>query len=46
MTYVDAAAAPLRKTGQIKIYGEDAFEGSAQSGQASRRSASTRSRRW
>src|SRR5437660_4171657 len=25
MTYVDAAHAPLRKTGQIKIYGPDAF---------------------
>ena len=25
MTYVDAAQAPLRKTGQIKIYGPDAF---------------------
>ena len=27
MTYVDAAAAPLRKNGQIKLYGADAFEG-------------------
>jgi len=25
MTYVDAALAPLRKTGQIKLYGPDAF---------------------
>jgi methionyl aminopeptidase len=25
MTYVDAAFAPLRKTGQIKLYGPDAF---------------------
>ena len=33
MTYVDAAAAPLRKTGQIKIYGEDAFEGMRKAGQ-------------
>ena len=24
MTYVDAALAPLRKTGQIKLYGSDA----------------------
>jgi len=27
MTYVDAAAAPLRKTGQIKIYKSEAFAG-------------------
>src|SRR2546428_788589 len=27
MTYVDAALAPLRKTGQIKLYGAAAFEG-------------------
>jgi methionyl aminopeptidase len=26
MTYVEAAAAPLRKTGQIKLHGKDAFE--------------------
>ncbi len=25
MTYIDAAVAPLRKTGQIKIYGDNAF---------------------
>ena len=32
MTYVDAAAAPLRKTGQIKLYGPDAFEGMRKAG--------------
>jgi methionyl aminopeptidase len=33
MTYVDAAHAPLRKTGQIKIYGPEAFAGMRRSGQ-------------
>jgi methionyl aminopeptidase len=33
MTYVDAAAAPLRKTGQIKIYKSDAFAGMRKAGQ-------------
>jgi methionyl aminopeptidase len=33
MTYVDAAAAPLRKTGHIKLYGADAFEGMRRAGQ-------------
>jgi methionyl aminopeptidase len=33
MTYVDAAAAPLRKNGQIKLYGADAFEGMRKAGQ-------------
>jgi methionyl aminopeptidase len=33
MTYVDAAAAPLRKTGQIKIHGPAAFEGMRRAGQ-------------
>ncbi|NVO14276.1 MAG: type I methionyl aminopeptidase [Rhodoplanes sp.] len=33
MTYIDAAAAPLRKNGQIKIYGPDAFAGMRQAGQ-------------
>jgi methionyl aminopeptidase len=32
MTYVDAAVAPLRKTGQIKIYGAAAFEGMRNAG--------------
>jgi methionyl aminopeptidase len=32
MTYVDAAAAPLRKTGQIKIYKSDAFAGMRKAG--------------
>ena len=32
MTYVDAALAPLRKTGQIKLYGADAFEGMRKAG--------------
>src|SRR6516165_2088741 len=33
MTYVDAAFAPLRKTGQIKIHGPAAFEGMRKAGQ-------------
>jgi methionyl aminopeptidase len=33
MTYVDAAQAPLRKTGQIKIYGPDAFAMMRRAGQ-------------
>ena len=32
MTYVDAALAPLRKTGQIKLYGLAAFEGMRRAG--------------
>jgi methionyl aminopeptidase len=32
MTYVDAAAAPLRKNGQIKLYGADAFAGMRNAG--------------
>jgi methionyl aminopeptidase len=32
MTYVDAAVAPLRKTGQIKLHGAAAFEGMRQAG--------------
>ena len=32
MTYVDAAVAPLRKTGQIKLHGPDAFEGMRKAG--------------
>ena len=32
MTYVDAATAPLRKTGQIKLHGKDAFEGMRKAG--------------
>jgi len=27
VTYLDAATAPLRNTGQIRLYGEDGFEG-------------------
>src|SRR5262245_22463506 len=33
MTYVDAVLAPLRKTGQIKLYGPAAFEGMRRAGQ-------------
>ncbi len=32
MTYVDAALAPLRKTGQIRIHGPAAFEGMRKAG--------------
>ena len=32
MTYVDAASAPLRKTGQIKLHGPDAFAGMRKAG--------------
>jgi len=32
MTYVEAASAPLRKTGQIKLHGKDAFEGMRKAG--------------
>ena len=32
MTYVDAAVAPLRKTGQIKLHGAEAFEGMRKAG--------------
>jgi methionyl aminopeptidase len=32
MTYVDAAVAPLRKTGQIKLYGSEAFAGMRKAG--------------
>jgi methionyl aminopeptidase len=32
MTYVDAGAAPLRKTGQIKLHGPQAFEGMRKAG--------------
>src|SRR6186713_3639990 len=33
MTYVDAAVAPIRKTGQIKIHGSAAFEAMRKAGQ-------------
>jgi methionyl aminopeptidase len=33
MSYVEAAAAPLRKTGQIKLHGKEAFEGMRKAGQ-------------
>ncbi len=33
MSYVEAASAPLRKTGQIKLHGKDAFEGMRKAGQ-------------
>jgi len=33
MNYVDAAYAPLRKTGQIKLYGAEAFAGMRKAGQ-------------
>ena len=32
MTYVEAVAAPLRKTGQIKLHGKEAFEGMRKAG--------------
>ena len=32
MNYVDAAYAPLRKTGQIKLYGPEAFAGMRKAG--------------
>ncbi|EJW12514.1 Methionine aminopeptidase [Rhodovulum sp. PH10] len=32
MTYIDATAAPLRKNGQIKIHGEEAFAGMRKAG--------------
>src|SRR4051812_13844228 len=32
MNYVDAAATPLRKTGQIKLHGEAAFAGMRKAG--------------
>ncbi len=37
MSYVDAAAAPLRKTGQIKIHGPAAFDGMRKAGQLTAR---------
>ena len=33
MTYIDAAVAPLRKTGQIKIYDAEAFAAMRRAGQ-------------
>jgi len=27
VTYIDAASAPMRNTGQIRLYGQDGFEG-------------------
>ena len=32
MNYVDAAFAPLRKTGQIKLHGPEAFAGMRKAG--------------
>ena len=32
MSYVDAGLAPLRKTGQIKLYGAEAFAGMRKAG--------------
>jgi methionyl aminopeptidase len=37
MTYVEAVAAPLRKTGQIKLHGKNAFEGMRKAGQLAAR---------
>ncbi|MFG1429147.1 type I methionyl aminopeptidase [Roseixanthobacter glucoisosaccharinicivorans] len=37
MTYVEAAQAPLRKTGHIKLYGPAAFEGMRKAGQLTAR---------
>ncbi len=39
MTYVEAAAAPLRKTGQIKLHGPEGFA-------AMRKAANWPRRRW
>ncbi|MBN8966426.1 MAG: M24 family metallopeptidase, partial [Rhizobiales bacterium] len=33
MTYVEAVASPLRKTGQIKLHGKEAFAGMRKAGQ-------------
>src|ERR1043165_4416235 len=33
MTYIDAAVAPLRKTGQIKLHGPEAFAAMRKAGQ-------------
>jgi methionyl aminopeptidase len=32
MTYVEAATAPMRKTGQIKLHGREGFEGMRKAG--------------
>ena len=32
MNYVEAATAPLRKTGQVKLHGKNAFEGMRKAG--------------
>ena len=37
MVYIDAVAAPLRKTGQIKLHGPAAFEGMRKAGQLAAR---------
>ncbi|OYX11069.1 MAG: type I methionyl aminopeptidase [Rhizobiales bacterium 32-66-8] len=37
MTYVDAASAPLRKNGHIKLYGPEGFEGMRKAGQLTAR---------
>ena len=37
MTFVDAATAPRRKTGEIKLYGAEAFEGMRRAGQLTAR---------
>lgn len=37
MTYVEAAQAPLRKTGHIKLYGPEGFEGMRRAGQLTAR---------
>lgn len=37
MTYIDAAAAPERNTGEIKLYGSEAFEGMRRAGQLTAR---------
>ncbi len=37
VTYLDAAAAPLKNTGQIRLYGPDAFEGMRKAGQLTAR---------
>lgn len=37
MTYIDAAIAPERNTGEIKLYGRDAFEGMRRAGQLTAR---------
>ena len=36
VTYIDAASAPMRNTGQIRLYGQDGFEGMRKASQLNR----------